>query len=156
MELNAEMLLESAVKAAFDTKILPCPEGEYNLLISKLTLRSGIDKNGEPYNMLNVLLSVEDQGVREALAREEVYVQHTCKLDVILNPETGLPMLDNGKGKNIDLGRLRAACDLNEPEQDFNMNMLLNRIVKGKVTQRENEETGDIYAEVNRGKIIHI
>jgi hypothetical protein len=156
MELNPEMLLESAVKAAFDTKVLPCPEGEYTLLISKLTLRSGTNKNGEPYNMLNVLLSVEDQGVREELGRDEVYVQHACMLDIVDNPKTGQPMLDPGKGKNIDLGRLREACDLNDPKQEFNMNMLLNRLIKGKVSQRTDEETGDVYAEVKRGKIIHI
>jgi len=156
MELNPEMLLESAVKAAFDTKVPPCPEGEYTLLISKLTPRSGINKNGEPYCMLNVLLEVEDQAVREELGRDQVFVQHSCMLDLVTNPTTGLPMLDDAKGKNIDLGRLRAACDLNEPGQEFSMNMLLNRIVKGKVTHRADKETGELYGEVNRGKIIHI
>ena len=156
MELNPEMLLESATKAAFDTKIPPCPEGEYTLLISKLTPRSGINKNGEPYCMLNVLLEVEDQAVREELGRDQVIVQHSCMLDIITNPATGQPMLDPGRFKNIDLGRLREACDLNEKDKEFNMNMLLNRIVKGRVTHRTNEETSDVYAEVIRGKIIHV
>lgn len=156
MELNPEMLLDAATKVAFDTTVVPCPEGDYTMLISKLTPRSGTNKNGEAYCMLNVLLEVEDQAVREALGRDKVYVQHACMLDIITNPETGQPMLDTGKGKNIDLGRLREACDLNEPKKEFSMNMLLNRIVRGKVTHRTNEETGDIYAEVNRGKIIHI
>ena len=156
MELNPEMLLESAINAPLDTKVIPCPEGEYTMLISKLDIRTGTDKNGNGYTLLNVTLDVEDQAVREFTMRDKVYVQHSCKLDIAVNPTTGLPMLDDGKGKNIDLGRLREAVDLNEDGQQFNMNMLLNRIVKGKVTQRTVEETGEVYAEVKRGKIIHV
>lgn len=156
MELNPEMLLESAINAPLETKLIPCPEGEYTMLISALAIRTGTDKNGDGYTLLNVTLEVEDQSVRESTGREKVFVQHSCKLDIVANPANGQPMLDTGKGKNIDLGRLREACDLNEEGQDFTMNMLLNRIVKGKVTQRTVEETGDVYAEVKRGKIIHV
>lgn len=156
MELNPEMLLETATKAAFDTKVAPCPEGDYTMLISKLDIRTGTNRNGDAYCMLSVTLEVEDQAVREQLGRDKIFVQHSGMLDIIANPTTGLPMLDDAKGKNIDLGRLREACDLNEPKKEFNINMLLNRIVRGKVTHRENEDTGDVYAEVKRGKIIHI
>jgi len=156
MELNPEMLLESATKAAFDTKVAPCPEGDYTMLISKLDIRTGMNKNNEAYTMLNVTLEVEDQAVREQLGRDKVFVQHSGMLDIIADPATDLPKLDDSKGKNIDLGRIREACDLNEPKKEFNMNMLLNRIVRGKVTHRSNEDTGEVYAEVKRGKLIHI
>ena len=156
MELNPEMLLDAATKVAFDTKVAPCPEGVYTMLISKLDIRTGTNKNGEAYCMLNVMLEVEDQVVREQLGRDKVFVQHAAMLDIINDPATGLPKLDDAKGKNIDLGRIREACDLNEPKKEFNMNMLLNRLVKGSVTIRTNEENGDQYAEVKHGKIIHI
>lgn len=156
MELNPEMLLESFTKAAFDTKVAPCPEGDFTLLISKIDIYSGVNKNGDPYCMASFLLEVEDQAVRDELGRDKVFVTHSASLDIVVDPATGLPKLDDAKGKNIDLGRIREACDLNEHKKDFNMNMLLNRIVRGKVSHKPDETSEEVRAEVKRGKLIHI
>ena len=56
--------------------------------------------------------------------------------------------LDMGKGKNVALGRLREATDLNVPGQPFAMAMFPGRLAKIKVTQRPGTEPDQVYNDV--------
>ena len=57
-------------------------------------------------------------------------------------------------GTNVDLGRLRAAANLNNPGQPFNLNMLIGQPVKVLVTHRQNPDNPEeVYVEVKRGKV---
>ena len=56
--------------------------------------------------------------------------------------------LDMGKGKNVALGRLREATDLNVPGQPFAMAMFPGRLAKIKVTQRPGNEPDQVYNDV--------
>ena len=145
-------LSEAAVNEANSTNIIPCPEGEFPAIIKKFDIRawSKDDRSGV---MLDVHLDIDDAGAREATQRDEVIVRHSCSLDVIKGPN-GKPIIDTKPGTNVDLGRLRAATNLNSPGQAFNLNMLIGQPVKVLVTHRQNSDNPEeVYAEVKRGKV---
>ena len=103
--------------------------------------------------MLDVHLDIDDANAREVTQRDEVIVRHSCSLDVIKGPD-GKPKIDTKPGTNVDLGRLRAAANLNNPGQPFNLNMLIGQPVKVLVTHRQNPDNPEeVYAEVKRGKV---
>ena len=103
--------------------------------------------------MLDVHLDIDDANAREVTQRDEVIVRHSCSLDVIKGPD-GKPKIDTKPGTNVDLGRLRAATNLNSPGQPFNLNMLIGQPVKVLVTHRQNPDNPEeVYAEVKRGKV---
>jgi hypothetical protein len=92
---------------------------------------------------LDVTWSIDDAAVKEQLGRQEVTVKQGIMLDVT---ETG--GLDMGKGKNVSLGRLREATNLNQPGQPFGFRMLEGRPAKVKVEHRIDGD--NIYAEVKQ------
>ena len=145
-------LSEAAVNEANSTNIIPCPEGEFPAVIKKFDIRawSKDDRSGV---MLDVHLDIDDANAREVTQRDEVIVRHSCSLDVIKGPD-GKPIIDTRPGTNVDLGRLRAAVNLNSPGQAFNLNMLIGQPVKVLVTHRQNPDNPEeVYAEVKRGKV---
>ena len=145
-------LSEAAVNESNSTSIIPCPEGEFPAVIKKFDIRawSKDDRSGV---MLDVHLDIDDANAREVTQRDEVIVRHSCSLDVIKGPN-GKPIIDTKLGTNVDLGRLRAATNLNSPGQAFNLNMLIGQPVKVLVTHRQNPDNPEeVYAEVKRGKV---
>ena len=145
-------LSEANVSSANSTNIIPCPEGEFPAIIKKFDIRawSKEDRSGV---MLDVHLDIDDANAREVTQRDEVIVRHSCSLDVIKGPN-GKPMIDTKPGTNVDLGRLRAATNLNAAGQAFNLNMLIGQPVKVLVTHRQNPDNPEeVYAEVKRGKV---
>lgn len=112
-----------------DTKIIPCPAGEFHVLIEKVEPKSGTigkgDRTGETWASLQLTMSVEDEAVKTFCARDKVLLSHGVMLD--LTPSGGIDM---GKGKNLGLGRLRDACDLNSPGQPFSPTMIVGKRVK--------------------------
>ena len=145
-------LSEVVVSEANSINIIPCPEGEFPAIIKKFDIRawSKDDRSGV---MLDVHLDIDDAHAREVTQRDEVIVRHSCSLDVIKGPD-GKPIIDTRPGTNVDLGRLRAAVNLNSPGQAFNLNMLIGQPVKVLVTHRQNPDNPEeVYAEVKRGKV---
>jgi hypothetical protein len=65
--------------------------------------------------VLEVIWSIEDQGVKDTLGRDKVTVKQGVMLD--MTPDGS--GLDMGKGKNVSLGRLREALNMNQPGQRF-------------------------------------
>ena len=115
-----------------DTKIVPCPAGEFHAQIEKIEPKSGIigkgARTGETWASLQVTYIIEDLGVQQLLGRSVVKVIDSVMLDL-----TSTGGLDMGAGQNIALGRLREAANLNSPGQAFSPNMLIGKRVKVSV-----------------------
>lgn len=143
MSFDADSFLNAAVEGANSTKIVPCPIGEYPALIEKVEARQWQSKDGTKTGVaLDVFYSVQDAGVQQLLGREQVTVKQGIMLDL---DGAGLDM---GEGKNVSLGRLRAAVDLNEGQ--FSFNMLPGRMAKVKVSHRQDQKDPEIvYAQVD-------
>ena len=140
---DPDQFLAQTVEQANDTKVVPCPAGEFMGYVKDFKARQWTSKK-DPSNSgvaLDITWSVDDQGVKQLLDREEVTVKQGIMLDM-----TEQGGLDMGKGKNVGLGRLREALGLNVPGQAFSFPMLSGRVAKLTVSHRVDGE--DVYAEV--------
>lgn len=130
MTFNPESFLDATFTDAFDTTFEPIPVGEYQGTIDSIKFANGVSDKG-PWARLDVTWSLNDPALAERLGRKKV----TCRQGIMLDlSDSG--NLDSGKGRNISLGRLRDALDLNITGQPFSFRMLEGRSAKVNVTQR--------------------
>lgn len=138
---DPDQFLAATFTDANDTTFDPLPEGEYPGVVNDVKFESGTSqKDGKAWARLDVFWNIDAPQVAEQLGRKELRSKQGIMLDVT---ETGLDM---GKGKNIGLGRLRAALGLNTPGEPFSFNMIKGRAAKVKISHRLYE--GKIFDEV--------
>jgi len=140
--------MQATLTDANDTRVVPCPVGEYPMQIVDLKAKSGVigkgERAGETWAAIDVFFEVNDEGAKAATGREKLRVKMGLMLD--LTPEG---MLDMGKGKNIRLGKLREACDLNRPGQPFSFPQMIGKYVVGVVGHRpDDRDPSIVYDEV--------
>lgn len=138
--------LEMSVDQSNDTVSIPVPVGEYLAIAEKIEARPWQSKSdpSKAGMALDILWNIDDANVKALLGRDKVTVKQGIMLDV--TPEGGLDM---GKGKNIGLGRLREATNLNTPGRAFSFRQIEGQMAKVKVTHRLDPNKPDvIYAEI--------
>lgn len=138
--------LDSSTESSMSTSALPCPEGEYPATIKELKPRTWQSKKDPSLAgvALDVLWTIDDPNILQLMERKEVTVKQGIMLD--LTEQGGL---DCGKGKNVALGRLREAVNLNQPGKPFSLNQLPGRAAKVLVKHRpDDRDSSIIYAEV--------
>jgi hypothetical protein len=142
---DPNQFLDMSVDGAMDTKAVPVPVGEYIAIIEEVKARTWTAKDDPTKSgvALDILWSIDDANVKATLGRDKVTVKQGIMLDMT---ESG--GLDLGKGKNLGLGRLRTALNLNQPGQPFAPSMLPGRVGKVKVEHRISGE--DIFAEIKQ------
>jgi len=138
MTFDADQFLNASITTSNDTKLIPVPVGEYMSVIEKIAPRTWQSKDGTQSGVaLDVFWLVEDQDVKQLLGRETVSVKQGIMLD--LTPQGALDM---SKGKNIALGRLREAVNLNQAGQPFSFHQLPGQMARVSITHRiDGEET---------------
>lgn len=143
---SPEQFLDMQTTDSNDTVIIPVPPGEYIAVIKDIKLRPWQSKSdpSKAGMALDVQWSIDDEGVRAVTGRTEVTVKQGVMLDI---REDGQG-LDMGKGKNIGLGRLREATNLNTKGQPFAVTMFPGRAARVKVEHRADGD--NIYAEVKQ------
>lgn len=142
---SPEQFLDMQVTDTNDTKTIPVPVGEFTGIIKGVEIRQWVSKKDPSRSgvTLEVTWTIEDPAVQELLGRSEVTCRQGVMLDVL---ETG--GLDMGKGRNVGLGRLREAVDMNTAGVPFSFNALPGRMAKVIV---EHEVVGeDVYARINK------
>ena len=82
--------------------------------------------------------------MKQQLGRDKILVKQGIMLDL---DATG-QRLDVSKGKNINLGRLREALDMNDASQPFSFNMLPGNAARARVTHRMDQNGEDVYADI--------
>ena len=143
MSFDPQQFLDQTFTESNDTKRIACPAGEYPADITDVKINQWASK-ADPTKAglkLDLTWRIQDQGVLEACNRAEVTVRQSIMLD--LNKAGGLDM---GPAKNIGLGRLRAAVNLNNPGQPFSFNSLVGQQATVSVTHRIDGE--DVYDEI--------
>lgn len=148
MSFDADTFLNQTASGPMSTAVVPCPEGEWKAIIDDgdkaITFSGGTTKTGEPWHKMNISFKILDDAVRTLLKRDNVFVPMQCFLDI----NNGA--LDTSEGKNVSLGRLRAALDQNAG--DWKPADLKGKgPLMVKVTQRSDPKDPTIkYAEVSR------
>lgn len=140
---DPSQFLEQQTSEANDTKLVPVPVGEYMAIVEKIDARQWRKKDDPSVSgiALDLTWELDDAAVKELLGRDKVTVKQGLMLDLT---ETG--GLDMGKGKNVNLGKLREATSLNEPGRPFAPSMFIGRMAKVRVEHRIDGD--NIYAEV--------
>lgn len=139
---NAEQFLQTQTKAANDTKLIPVPEGDHAAQISKIGIRSGV-KDGVAWHSLDVIWEVLTDEAKKVTGMDKPQVKQGLFLDI--TPEGALDM---GKGKNVQLGKLRAALGQNKEGRAWAPNMLTGNVATILVKHRPDEKSGETYADV--------
>lgn len=144
-QFDPQAFLDTQTTEANDTRVIPCPIGEWQGTAANVEIKSGITKQGEragePWTKLNVKWEIVGTEANQAVERDKITVTQGIMLD--LTPQGGL---DVGRGKNTQLGRLREAVGLNTPGQPFSFRMIIGRSAKLAVVHRESE--GNLYDDV--------
>ena len=142
---NPDQFLDMQIEGQNDTKIIPVPAGEYTAMIEEVKVRQWQSKADllKSGLTLDVQWSIDDASVKELLGRDKVTVKQGIMLDL-----TDAGGLDMGKGRNIGLGRLREALDLNQPGRPFSFTMLTGRVARVSVSHRIADD--NIFAEVKQ------
>ena len=127
---------EQVIAEVGSTEAVPIPAGEYLATIDKKEVTTWQKKDDPSVSglKLKITWSLEDQAVRDLLGRDKVVVVQDIMLDTT---ETG--GLDMGKGRNIELNRLRAAVDLNV--SGFSFHQLDGRMAR--VTVKQDQDKND-------------
>lgn len=132
---NPEAFLQATFNEANDTQLIPCPVGEFQASIDEIKVRTGTigkgEKTGEEWAGIDVYWTINDQAAQTLAGREKLRVKQGVFIDLTPNGT-----IDMSKGKNISLGKLREAVDLNKAGQAFGFNMLTGRHAVVKVAHR--------------------
>lgn len=142
MSFDPTAFLNQTYDEALDTKLVPCPVGEYLAIADKVEIKPWAARDGSSSGLkLFILWDIQDDNVKQLLGRDSVKVPQDQMLDLT---EDG--NLDLGKGKNVGLGRIREALDMNTPGEPFAFGMIQGRMATAKVSHRTAGE--DIFAEI--------
>lgn len=133
---DPDAFLNSTVSGANDTKITPVPEGEYAAIVDEIMPRRSKDGNS---TMIDVKWKIMDSSLSASIGRDNISVRQTVFLDMTPNGT-----LDMGKGKNVQLGKLREAVGLNDPMKPFSPSMLRGMTAKVRVTQRPDPNNPEV------------
>jgi hypothetical protein len=141
-QFDPQAFLDTQTNESNDTRVIPCPVGEWAADIDSVDVKSAVSqKTGEPWTKLNVKWKITNTEANTIADRDPIFVTQGVMLEI-----TEAGGLDMGKGKNVQLGRLREAVGLNSPGAPFSFRMLIGRSAKVKVDHREYE--GNMFDEV--------
>ena len=143
---NADTFLAQEHDEVLDTVVVPIPVGEFVAHITKLTPKLNQASKKDPtsvYHFLDVEWEIDDEEVKAKLGRDTVKVKQSLLLDI-----NEANKLDSGKGKNVPLGQLRAACNQNSPGQKFAFGNLLHQVCLIRTKQRQDPNSDQIFTEV--------
>lgn len=135
---NPDQFMNQQTTEANDTNFEPIPVGEYQAAITKIEPR---EAGGKP--VLEVTWAINDQGVKDATGLDNPTARQTIWLDI--GASGGL---DNSRGKNVGLGKLREALGQNQAGQAWNPGMLNGQVANVKITHRSGKEPGQIFSQV--------
>ena len=132
---NPDTFLEQTVTGALDPKYPIIPPGEYPAISKSLKAREMPNEKEPakgPYTVVDIVWAIEDAGVKEATGLDSP----TCRQSVFLDLHEG--KLDMRPKKNIQLGRLREALGLNDPDKPFSFNDLVGQPAIVRIEQSPN------------------
>jgi hypothetical protein len=146
MSFDPATFLNTTVEGELDTKVTPCPVGEYLGISEKVDVKPWASKDGSSSGLKVIILwDIQDENVKALLGRDKILVPQDIMLD--LTEEGGLDM---GKGKNVGLGRVREALDMNKPGEPFAIGNMQGRMATVVVSHRTGQTAEDIFHEIKR------
>lgn len=135
---DPDMFMNQTTDDSNATTFTPVPAHEAPGVIKEVKAATAGDKP-----VLNITWTVDSQEAREATGMDNPQVRQTIWLD--LTDQGGLDM---GKGKNVQLGKLREALGQNTPGRPWSPGMLSGQTAMLSIGHRAGKNPGEVYAEV--------
>lgn len=137
---DPDLFMNTTTTDANDTNFAPVPVGEYQASIKEVKAATAGDKP-----VLNVTWAIDSDEVREETGLASPTVRQTIWLD--LTEQGGL---DNGKGKNVGLGKLREALGQNTPGKPWSPGLLVGQVAMVQIGHRSGKNPGEVFADVKQ------
>lgn len=133
---NPDTFLNTEITEANETTYTPVPEGEWTAVIKEIKPREA-----KGAAILDVMWGVDDPDVVESTGMANPIIRQTVFLD--FTPEGNLAV---GKGKNVQLGKLRDAVNQNQNGKPWSPGDLIGQVAKIRVAHRmyEGEPQADV------------
>lgn len=137
---DKDTFLSQEVTGANDTKYPTIPPGEYPAVSKSIDSRQfpGTKDPTKIYTALDITWGIDDAGVKEATGLPEP----TCRQSIFLDLNDA-GKLDMRETKNAQLGRLREALGLNDPEKAFSFSQLVGQPAIVRIEHSENKNDPD-------------
>lgn len=147
---NPDAFMSTSVKEANDTKFTPIPdhpEGEgWESQVDDVKARQVKGKDGTPSFVIDLTWAILAEPVKKETGLDKPTVRQTVWLDL-----TKEGNLDFGKGKNVQLGRVREALGQNKPGKAWKPQDLMGQMAKVVTKQRPDPENPEnIYNDVKK------
>ncbi len=146
---DPDLFMQMEVQDAGSTEYLKIPESDegYPAVIKKVegkTINFFDKETGEPQSFpaVEITWEVDSEKVREYMGQPHPQIRQMLFLE--FNDKN---MLDMGKGKNVELNRIRDALGQNVPGWKFSN--LENAVAKIMVRHKKDEKSGDYFARVS-------
>lgn len=127
-QFDPDTFLSVTVESELSTETTPIPDGEYTASVKDVSARQSGD-----FMLLDVTWSIDDAALAEHIGIKNPTVRQSCFLDM-----TAQGNLDIGKGKNVQLGRLREALGQNTP-RPWAPGMMIGCVAVIRTQQRQHE-----------------
>lgn len=139
---DAKNFLDMEIEGENSTEVIPVPPGEYIGLCVEVKAREWKARDGtKEGKALDVSWEIDDPEIKTATSRDRVVIRQGVMLETT---ESGA--IDMSKGKNVQLGRLRAAVGMNTGGK-FRFSDIVGQAATIKVTN-EPQEDGRIFDRV--------
>jgi hypothetical protein len=124
---DLDSLENAVITESNDTKFVPVPEGEYPAFVKEKVMK----QTPSGRSICELVWSIDSDVAREATGLAEPTVRQALWLDI-----TPHGTLDMGRGKNVQLGKVRDALGLNAPGKPFSFGMLIGQAAVVSVKHR--------------------
>ena len=143
---NAEQFANTVVEGANQESYIPIPAADYQAYVDSTGFRPFMRDGEATKVILDVTWIVPDDTLAAELGVEELRVKQSVFLDV-----TADMAIDFGTNKNVQLGQLRKALDLNDPKKPFSFNDLINKSAMITVIEDPSkDDPADVYNRVTK------
>lgn len=151
---DPEFLLNQEVTGEMSTKAELIPLGRYDFQIKDVKVEKvePKDTSKDPFVTIEIVCELGDsamtadgRSVKEVTGRDVNQARMKGYLDIT---ESGA--LDLGKGRNVLLGQLRAATNLNNASITFKIPMLKGQVFSGEVVYKASKDPDRPFVEVMR------
>jgi hypothetical protein len=141
---DPDSFLNQAEAGANSTSFEPIPDGEYVAMIGSDEKAVTPRQTNSGRLILDVTWEIDDMNLKTQLQRDKLTVRQSIFIDT-----TPQGTIDRGKGKNVQLGRVRDALGQNDPMKPWSPISLRGAgPAKIRVTQRSSEDGSQVYNDV--------
>lgn len=130
---DPNQFMETKIDQPLDDKIIPVPEGEYTAQIESVTPKKVTTDEGDRL-VFDLTWNIHDEEVKKTTGRDKNTVRQSIWVELTEDGQS----LDGGKGKNVQLGKVRTALNQNKKNKEWSPKMMEGQMANIRVRHKPN------------------